>query len=97
MVDEAEHAYGAGYITPRSQRSWRERMQVLDDLGFVKAKPKGGWKYGYVLRVHPHDVVEALRRTRKDIPEQWVTLYLHRVSQVGARSGRDATEPGRDG
>jgi hypothetical protein len=24
-------------------------MRVLEDLGFIQAKPKGGWHYGYVL------------------------------------------------
>jgi hypothetical protein len=93
MVDEAEHAYASGYVTPRGQRSWRERIQVLEDLGFIKVKPKGGWRYGYVLLVHPHDVVETLMNTRgKDIPEAWRNLYLQRLSQIGARSGNAAVK-----
>ena len=89
MVDEDEHAYACGYVTPRSARSWQERMDVLVDLGFIKAKPKAGWKYGYVLLVHPHDVVETLMKTRgKDIPEGWRSLYLQRLAQIGARPGK---------
>jgi hypothetical protein len=93
MVDEAEHAYAAGYVTQRGQRSWRERMQVLQDLGFIQTKKKGGWRYGYVLLMHPHDVVETLRKTRTDVPEEWVNLYLQRLSQIGARSGKAAVAP----
>lgn len=92
MVDDAEHAYASGYVTQRGERTWRERMKVLADLGFVKAKPKGNWQYGYVLLVHPHDVVETLMKTRNDIPEAWRTMYLQRISQIGARPGRAAKQ-----
>ena len=62
------------------------------DLGFIKVKPKGGWQYGYALLVHPHAVVETLMKTRKDIPEAWRTLYRHRLSQIGGRSGNAAVK-----
>lgn len=91
MGDEAEHAYASGYVTPRAARTWGERVQVLADLGFIKVKPKGNWKYGYVLLVHPHDVVETLIKAGK-VPEAWRTLYLQRLTQIGARPGKAAKQ-----
>lgn len=86
MVDEEEHAFAAGYITKRNQRTFDERMQVLVDLGFIEVKPKGRWKYGYALLLHPHDVVESLKETH-EVPDEWWTLYLHRLQQIGAERG----------
>ena len=87
LADEADHAYASGYVSPRGVRTWGERMQVLVDLGFIKVKPRGNWKYGYVLLLHPHDVVETLAKS-KEIPEAWRTQYLHRLQQIGARPGK---------
>lgn len=87
MTDESEHAYCAGYVTPRAARSFGERLRVLEKLGFIKVKPKGSWKYGYVLLVHPHDVVEVLVKNG-GVPEEWRTLYLQRLVQTGARAGK---------
>ena len=84
IVDEADHAYAAGFLRSRAVRSWRERMRVLVDLGFIKVKPKGGREFAYVLLVHPHDVVEKLR-SRPDFPVNWYNSFLERVTQVGAR------------
>lgn len=86
MVDEQEHAYASGYVTKRNPRTFGERMQVLVDLGFIEVKPKGKWKFGYVLLHHPHDVVETLMETR-EVPEEWRTTYLHRMQQIGAERG----------
>lgn len=89
MADEADHAFAAGYVSSRGVRTWRERMDLLTDLGFIKVKPKGSWKYGYVLLVHPHDVVETLKTT-KQVPDEWYSAYLHRSGQIGARAGKAA-------
>jgi len=52
LSDEGEHAYAAGYVTPgRGIRSWRERLEVLRDLGFIRvtdrehAKTDTFWYY----------------------------------------------------
>src|SRR6266511_1186424 len=86
IVDEADHAYAAGFLRSRAVRSWRERMRVLADLGFIKLKGKRGREFAYVLLVHPHDVVEALR-VRPDFPADWYNSFIERENQVGARLG----------
>lgn len=89
MEDEADHAYAAGFVTTRGVRTWRERMDVLVDLGFIRVKPDGSRKYGYVLLVHPHDVVAALRKAKR-VPEEWHNTFVHMVGKTGARLGRVA-------
>jgi hypothetical protein len=87
IVDEEEHAYAAGYVTKgRSVRSWRERMDVLVDLGFIRIKPKGSRKHGSVLLVHPDIAVEALRSASPQrIPEAWYNAYSKRMIEIGAK------------
>lgn len=87
MEDEADHAFAAGFTTARGIRTWRERMKVLADLGFIRVKPNGTRKYGYVLLVHPHDVVESLRKAG-GVPEGWYNTYVDRVGRIGARIGK---------
>lgn len=88
ITDENAHAYASGYLTPtRAVRTWRERMGVLEDLGFIRTKPDGNRKYGYVLLLHPHDVVESLKKKRT-ISEAWYGAYVKRVEGTGARHGR---------
>jgi hypothetical protein len=85
--DERAHAFAAGYTTPsRGVRSWYERISVLEDLGFIMTKPQGSQRVGYVLLVHPHDVVESLR-AKRDVPEDWYGAFTKRVEGTGARQG----------
>lgn len=85
VVDEQSHAYAAGYDSPRrGLRSWRERMDVLVDLGFIKISQDGLRKYGYVLLVHPDIAVESLRKKKK-ISDNWYNAYTKRMIEIGAR------------
>jgi len=86
IIDEEEHAFAAGYLTKgRSVRSWRERMDVLGDLGFIKARPKGSRKHGFILLVHPDIAVEELKRAKPhDVPDHWYDAYSKRMIDIGA-------------
>lgn len=86
VVDEEEFAASCGYATARRNiRTWRERIGALVDLGFVEVKPKGTKKFGYILLVHPHDVVQRLRKTRKnDVPDWWWSLFSKRIHEIVA-------------
>jgi len=84
VTDEETFAYSSGYYTAgRNVRSWRERMDILDRLGFVKVNPNGSRKYGYVLLLHPHGVVKTLQEQGK-IPPNWWGAYTKRATEVGA-------------
>lgn len=84
LADPETHAYAAGYTTPgRAARSWRECMEVLKGLGFIKIAPKGSREYGYVLIVDPNKVVKDLR-ARKKIDDSWYNEYQQRMIQTGA-------------
>lgn len=81
--DEEALAYASGYESPgRNVRTWRERIEALQELGFIKTKPAGSRKYGHVLLIHPHRVVQDLR-ARGQVPDKWWGAYVQRATEVG--------------
>jgi len=78
MTNEGEHAYHAGYSGSRGIRSWRERMKVLEDNGFIKSQLIGG-QYKCVLILHPTTVVQQLRHSTR-LPDGWLEAY--RLRQI---------------
>jgi len=80
MGSEEEHAYAAGYDGPRGVRTWRERMTILQDNGFIRRKSVGGRTW--VLLVHPSKVIEDLRG-RNLVPEKWWEVYCDRQAETG--------------
>lgn len=86
IVDEEAHAFASGFINPsRSLRSWRERMDLLAEFGFIRIAQNGSRPYGHVLLIHPHDVVDKLRAVGEhDFPEGWNNAFAKRFIDIGA-------------
>ena len=82
IKSEEEHAYASGYTGNRAVRSWRERMQLLEELGFIKTKEGGGRSFHYVLLVHPTVAVKQLSDKNK-VPDAWWTTYRGRQVETG--------------
>src|SRR5580704_12240137 len=81
VSDEESFAYSSGFTTTgRNVRSWRERIEVLRELGFISVRPNGSRKYGYILLHHPHRVVCKLRAQRK-VNEAWWGAFTKRASE----------------
>src|SRR5690348_14278808 len=54
--DPDEMAACSGYATgTRHVRTWREKLDELQKLGFIRIMSKGTQKYRYILLLHPHD------------------------------------------
>jgi hypothetical protein len=81
MTFEQEHAHAAGYQSTRWQRSWRDRMKVLQDLGLISIQQKGGRPYGLVLLHHPTIAVGKLRKAGR-VPDDWWESYRQRQIEV---------------
>jgi hypothetical protein len=75
MGHEADHAYAAGYEGNRAVRTWQERMQILEEIGFIRAIRIGNQRYKYVAIVHPTTAVHALRSEGK-VPDEWWDAYV---------------------
>jgi len=70
MGHEGDHAFAAGYDGPRAIRTWRERMRVLEKLGFIRTRGAGNQDFKYVLLVHPTTALQRLRDAVK-VPDHW--------------------------
>lgn len=77
-----EHAFRAGYYSDRGKRTWQERMNASESLGFIKAVPAGPKRYGIVLLVHPTLAVGRLREQNL-IDDGWWNLYRAEQRQTG--------------
>jgi hypothetical protein len=75
MAPEAEHAFAAGYEGGRAQRTWQERMAILETNGFIRSVQVGNERYKYVALVHPTTAVQRLYKKKK-IPANWWNAYL---------------------
>ena len=82
MANEGDHSYAAGYAGGRGVRTWKERMKLLENLGFIKSRKSGNQQYKFVLLVHPTLVVQRLRDKGK-IDSHWWESY--RARQIDAK------------
>ena len=84
VSDEEAFAFSSGYTSSRrSVRTWRERIEFLNQMGFIRVHPHGNRKFGYFMLRHPHLVIKELKVQGK-IPDQWWAAYVKRASEIGA-------------
>jgi hypothetical protein len=79
--NEADHAYAAGYTGSRAIRTWHERMQLLEKLGFIKTKHVGNQRYKLVLLTDPLTAVASLY-LRGTVSEAWWEAYTMRLLET---------------
>ena len=60
LKNASELAFHAGFTGQRAVRTWRERIKVLDDLGFIRTAPGTAGTYSHAIIVNPHFVVRRL-------------------------------------
>ena len=87
MASEGDHSYAAGYEGSRGVRTWKERMKLLETLGFTKSRKAGNQQYKFVLLVHPAIAVQRLHE-KGLVDEDWFSTY--RARQI------DTKEPDHD-
>ena len=81
--DEEEHAFFSGYTTTRARRTWQERIRSLEKAGFIKVAPKGNRSIGFILLLHPYQVIARLRQEGK-ISDRWWEMLQQQLRDVGA-------------
>lgn len=79
--NESDHAYAAGYTGTRAIRTWYERMERLERLGFIKSKHVGNQRYKLILVVDPVVAVTELRK-KGVVPDPWWEAYTLRLMET---------------
>jgi hypothetical protein len=91
MTHEDEHSYGAGYTSGRASRTWKDRMKVLEEAGFIQVTSSGR-KYSKVLLVHPSVAMQRLRDQNKISDQLW-QAYRSRQIEVKERTTEELPAP----
>lgn len=68
MVHDEDHSYAAGYATTRS---WKDRMKILEDHGFIRTVNASNRRYTKVFLVHPALAMQGLRDAGKISDKLW--------------------------
>lgn len=88
MTHEEDHAFSAGYSSGRAVRTWRDRMSVLEESGFIRTSGPGPRRYARVFLVHPSIAMKKLRDRGKIVDELW-EAYRARQIEAQEPSGED--------
>jgi hypothetical protein len=78
IEDELDVAYASGL----SVRRWKERIDILAQLGFIRIAPNGSRRYGYIFLPNPNEIVIRMRRSGQISDELW-GAFTKRCSKIG--------------
>jgi hypothetical protein len=81
--DEQECAYASGYTSSRALRTWREHVQLLVELHFLKIERNGNREVGYVLLINPLAVARWYHEQNK-APDGWWASFSNRARDIKA-------------
>jgi len=72
-----------GFEGERAIDTWRRRMRLLRDLGFIEARKGASGDFHYVLLLNPNVAVEKLRRENK-VQDFLYGRFRDRLIDIGA-------------
>jgi hypothetical protein len=71
-----------GFSGERALTTWKQRMKMLQELGFIDAKEGASGDFNYVLILNPHIVIQKLRGK---IQESLFRQIYNRALDIGAK------------
>jgi hypothetical protein len=77
-----EFAFESGFGGPRAEITWKNRMQRLQDLGFIRAREGLSGPFHNVLILDPIKVIEKLYQERPH--DVHYSVFISRLTQIGA-------------
>jgi len=85
VENELECAFSSGYTGARAVRTWRERMDQLEDWGFIRIEASGNEPYANVLIVNPLlAAARANKSGRPKPPAGWWNAFKERAAKIKA-------------
>ncbi len=80
-----EMAYYCGYSGQRAVQTWKSRVRILNDLGFINVKSSAGSDIGHALILNPHLVIKNLRENDPNsFSERLYNAIFERALDIGA-------------
>lgn len=80
-----EIAFHAGFDGQRGERTWRAKMKLLSDLGFIEIQSGPSGAMSYALIVNPYLVIRRLHdQKRIGLREDKYNALVERAGEIGA-------------
>jgi hypothetical protein len=83
-VDEYEFSFSSGYTGNRAVRTWREHIQVLESLGFIRTKSSGNRGYGAILLQDPIQICVD-KHKKGQVDEDWWNAFSKMAIDYGTK------------
>lgn len=78
-----EMAFYAGFNGERAERTWLDRIKILEGLGFLKIESGSSGRYSYALLLNPYHVL-ANRFEEGLLQKNLWNALVERVAEIGA-------------
>lgn len=86
LSNHQEHAFHAGFTGQRSVPTWKERIRILVELGFIDVKPGPSGEISYALIFNPYNVIKRHHEERHPgITEDMFNALSARAVEIGAK------------
>ncbi len=85
LAKSREIAFHSGFTGQRAERTWRGRMKILSELGFIVLRSGSSGDMSYALIVNPYLVIRKLQETKQPgIREDKYNALMERATEIGA-------------
>ena len=71
----------SGFSGQRAVQQWRDRIKILEEIGFIKTAPGQYGDFSFELILNPYKVVD---KNKKNIKEGLYNSLLVRMTEIGA-------------
>lgn len=80
-----EMAFHSGFTGQRAERTWRARIKILADLGFIELQAGASGPMSYALILNPYLVIRRLHEQKNPgVREDKYNALIERAVEIGA-------------
>ena len=88
-----EMAFYAGFSGQRKVHTWKARITLLSDLGFIDIQP-GVNPIGYILILNPYKAIRNIwNKNPAKLQKETYFSLVHRAQEIGAKELKGETDP----
>jgi hypothetical protein len=82
-----EMAFHAGFSTQRAERTWKQKLHILDELGFIALKSGPSGPASYALLLNPYRVIKRhYEEKTPGLREDKYNALVARAAEIGDAS-----------
>jgi hypothetical protein len=82
-----EIAFHSGFVGQRAERTWRSRLKILEDLGFISLREGPSGPASYALIYNPYKVIQwHLDRKTPGLRADKYNALMERAAEIGDES-----------